>query len=284
MAVSMRRESRGQITTDISSGVVYQTFGPVTTDTRAEAENMMERLADLAPRPVLYAKVKASSSNERHPDQKFLVQGTMDISGKVIRAQAAAPTAGEALKVVEDRLERRINRLAERRRDTSKRPPSTPPGSWRSGDLRERRPDYFDRPHDQRMVVRRKTFSPGEQIPVSDALFDLEVLDHRFYLFVDDADQKPAVVYEKDDGVAIRKVDGSRPDEETLPIDMTVNETPAPRFTVTEAVDSLNVSGMPFFFFLDTERKRASVLYRRYDGHYGLVVAPAHVPSDENED
>ncbi len=51
------------------------------------------------------------------------------------------------------------------------------------------------------------------------------------------------------------------------PRPVTVNETPVPRFTVAEAVDSLNVSGMPFFFFLDTERGRASVLYRRYDGH-----------------
>ena len=273
----MTRESRGQRTTDISSGVVYQTFGTVPTTTRTEAEGVMERLADAAPRPVLYAKVKVSNSTERDPDQSFVVQGTMDVSGSVLRAQAAASTAGEALKTVEDRLQRRVNRLAEQRRHSSKRPPSTPPGTWRSGDLRERRPDYFDRPAEQRMVVRRKTFSPADQIPVSDALFDLEVMDYRFYLFIDEADQKPTIVYEEDDGTGIRKVDGAVPDEDTLPIDMLVNETPAPRFTVSEAVDSLNVSGTPFLFFLDTERSRASVLYRRYDGHYGLIVAPAHI-------
>lgn len=273
----MRRESRSQTSTDISSGVVYQTFGTVSTSTRTEAETVMERLADAAPRPVLYAKVKVANSTERDPDQSFVVQGTMDVSGTILRAQAAASTAGEALKAVEDRLQRRVNRLAEQRRDSSKRPPSTPPGTWRSGDLQERRPDYFDRPAEQRMVVRRKTFSPADQIPVSDALFDLEVMDYRFYLFIDEADQQPTIVYEEDDGTGIQKVDGSVPDAETLPIDMLVNETPAPRFTVTEAVDSLNMSGTPFLFFLDTERNRASVLYRRYDGHYGLIVAPAHV-------
>lgn len=273
----MRRETRGQISTDISSGVVYQTFGTVPTTTRTDAEAMMERLAEAAPRPVLYAKVKVSNSTERDPDQRFMVQGAMDVSGSVLRAEAAASTAGEALKAVEDRLQRRVNRLAEQRRDSSKRPPSTPPGTWRSGDLRERRPDYFDRPTEQRMVVRRKTFSPADQIPISDALFDLEVLDYRFYLFIDEADQKPTIVYEEGGGTGIRKVDGSVPDEDTLPIDMLVNETPAPRFTVSDAVDSLNVSGTPFLFFLDTERSRASVLYRRYDGHYGLIVAPAHI-------
>lgn len=273
----MRRVSRGQITTDISSGVVYQTFGPVPTAARAEAESMMERLADAAPRPILYAKVKVSGSAERDPTQRFLVQGTIDVSGTVLRAQAAASNAGEALRTVEDRLQRRLNRLTEQRRDFSKRPPSTPPGTWRSGDLRERRPDFFDRPAEERMVVRRKTFSPADQIPVSDALFDLEVLDYRFYLFIDDADQKPTVVYEEDDRTGIRKVDGSMPDADTLPIEMIVNETPAPRFTVSEGVDSLNVSGTPFLFFLDTDRNRASVLYRRYDGHYGLIVAPAHI-------
>jgi ribosome-associated translation inhibitor RaiA len=265
------------MTTDVSSGVVYQTFGTVPMTTRTEAEGMMKRLADAAPRPVLYAKVKVSSSAERDPGQRFVVQGTMDVSGGVLRAQAAASSAGEALKTVEGRLQRRVKRLAEQRRDSSNRPPSTPPGTWRSGDLRERRPHYFDRPAEQRMVVRRKTFSPAHQIPIRDALFDLEVLDYRFHLFIDDADQKPTVVYEEDDGTGIRKVDGSVPDEDALPIDMTVNETPISRFTVSEAVDSLNVSGTPFLFFLDTERSRASVLYRRYDGHYGLIVAPAHV-------
>lgn len=273
----MRRDS-GQITTDITPGVVYQTFGAVPTSVRGIAEQTMKRLAELAPGAVLFAKVKVSSSGERDPGQKIVVQGTMDVSGKVVRAQAAAPDATEALKTVEDRLRRRLNRLAARRQARA-----GPSDSWRKGDLHDRRPTYFDRPPEQRMVARRKTFSPSEQISVSDALFDLEVLDYRFYLFIDVADHKPSVVYEDDSGTTIRKIDGSRPSDGTLPMEMTVNETPAPRFTVTAGVESLNVGGTPFLFFHDTERDRAGVLYRRYDGHYGLVVAPKPLPPDSRE-
>jgi hypothetical protein len=33
----------------------------------------------------------------------------------------------------------------------------------------------------------------------------------------------------------------------------------------------LDLLGQPFVFFVDPETGRASLLYHRYDGHYGLV-------------
>lgn len=275
--------TNGETTTDITPGVVYQTFGPVPGSVKIIAERAMERLAEIAPKAVLYAKIKVTSSSERDPDQKFVVQGTMDVSGSVVRAQAAAPDPTGALKGVEDRLRRRIDRLAAHqdpttRRDTTRRPPAAPSGSWRNEDLRDRRPGYLDRRPHQRMVLRRKTCPPAEEMSVTDALFDLEVLDYRFYLFMDEADRKPSLVYENDLEVMIQKIDGSRPSDDNLPLEMTANETPAPQFTVTEAVESLNGNGMPFLFFHDSERDRAAVLYRRYDGHYGLVIAPEPLP------
>jgi hypothetical protein len=41
---------------------------------------------------------------------------------------------------------------------------------------------------------------------------------------------------------------------------------------VANAVSRLNISDAPFIFFSDADRDQASVLYRRYDGHYGLMV------------
>lgn len=277
-------QANGETTTDITPGVVYQTFGPVPGSVKIIAERAMGRLAEIAPKAVLNAKIKVTSSSERDPEEKFVVQGTMDVSGSVVRAQAAAPNSTEALKTVEDRLRRRIDRLAARhqdatsRQDATRRPPATPSGSWRKDDLRDSRPGYFDRPPQQRMVVRRKTFSSNAEMSVTDALFDLEVLDYRFYLFIDEADRKPSLVYEDDLEVMIQKIDGSRPSDDNLPLEMTANETRAPQFTVTEAVESLNGSEMPFLFFRDSERGRAAVLYRRYDGHYGLVIAPEPLP------
>lgn len=263
---------RRQQSTDVTHGIVYQTIGPVPAEALTEAETMMAALAGVAPRPVLFARVKVNHDEDRNPDQRSLVQATMDVSGVVLRAQAAGANALNALRVVANRMERRVNRLSERRAKADKRPPSTPRGTWRSGDLPTGRPDFYDRPPEERMVVRRKTYSPADRISVSEALFDLDVLDFRFFLFTDEADDKATIVYEEDGGVAIRKADGSLPDDTLLRPDVGINETPAPTIGVNEAVSRLNMSDMLFIFFQDTDSRRPSVLYRRYDGHYGLIV------------
>jgi ribosome-associated translation inhibitor RaiA len=269
----MTHENRDELTTDISSGVAYQTFGSVPTSARDEAERMMAELADIAPRPVIFAKVKVKNDDERDPDQRSVVQGTMDVSGAVVRAQAAGPTATDALRIVGDRLELRLQRLAGKRQRATKRPPSTPAGDWRSSDLPTARPEFYDRPAEERRVVRRKTYSPDDPVSVSEAVFDLDVLDYRFFLFTDEADGKASIVYEHDDRLAIRKIDGSKPDDASLRPQTEVNETPAPTITVEEAISLLNLSDVSFVLFQDADEKRASVLYRRYDGHYGLIVS-----------
>jgi ribosome-associated translation inhibitor RaiA len=268
----MTGQLREQLTTDISSGVVYQTVGSVPISTRDEAERMMADLIDVAPRQVLFAKVKVKNDDDRDPDQHSVVEGIMDLSGTLVRAQAAGPTAIDALRVVAKRLERSLHRVAGKRRRAQKGPPSTPSGEWRSGDIADDRPGFYERPPEERLVVRRKTYSPANQVSVSEALFDMDVLDHRFYLFTDEADSKTAIVYKDDHGLAIRKLDGSRPDDATLHPEIRVDETPAPTIPVADAVSRLNLSDSPFVFFRDAAAGRANVLYRRYDGHYGLIT------------
>ena len=264
--------------TPTATELIYKTDGPVPDTTRTRAQDMLDNLADMAPRPIIFGRVKAKVDEERDPDEQAIVQATMDVSGKIIRAEASASTIRQAIGIVESRLERRLTRLAERRQDANKRPPSTPPGEWRSGDLPSERPDYYDRPLEEREVIRRKTYAPEDEVSVSEALFDLEVLDYRFFLFTDEADNKPSIVYENEDGIALRKLDGSVPPEDEVRVEIGVNEAAAPRITVDDAIERLNVSDEPFIFFQEDGTGRASVLYRRYDGHYGLV-SPA--PSED---
>jgi hypothetical protein len=42
------------------------------------------------------------------------------------------------------------------------------------------------------------------------------------------------------------------------------------------ARELLDEGDLPFVFFVDPLTRRGRVLYRRYDGHYGLIV-----PSDQ---
>ena len=52
----------------------------------------------------------------------------------------------------------------------------------------------------------------------------------------------------------------------------------APVLRLDEAEERLDVGHEPFVFFVDAASGRGHVLYRRYDGHYGLIV-----PIDEED-
>lgn len=256
--------------------ITYFTRGPVTDAHREKARRMVEALADKAPRPILFARVKMQADEGRTPDDFAVVQSTIDVSGALIRAQVGAPTIEDGLNTLAERMDRRLRTLVERRRQREERPPSTPEGEWRSGDLPTSRPSYLPRPPEERRVVRRKTYAP-EASSVEDALFDLDVLDHRFFLFTEEVDGEDAIVYETDDGVRLRKLSGGEPDVDTasgrpLPID--VDPAPAPEMDEEEAQQRLDASREAFVFFREAGSDRGSVMYRRYDGHYG-VVEPA---------
>ncbi len=240
--------------------------GPVE---RERAEALVETLVAKASRPVIFARIKLSIDEGRPGAEQALAQGTLDMSGSLIRAEAAGSTVAEALDLLGSRLERRMRRIAERREDAVQRPASTPDGQWRSGDLPTARPTYFARPEDSRRIERRKSFAPRFS-SIDEALFDLDVLDHRFFLFTDADTGEDAVVFETEDGVAVRTLTGSAPAVDHLP-DLTVDARPGQQLTDEEAVNRLDVSGAPFIFFRQAASGRGAVLYRRYDGHYGMI-------------
>ncbi|REK11857.1 MAG: HPF/RaiA family ribosome-associated protein [Actinobacteria bacterium] len=244
--------------------------GPVPDAARDRARDMIQGLARKAPRPLLFARVKIKIDEDRPPNEDTIVQATVDVSGELIRAQVAAPTPGEALNTLGERMGRRVRRVAEKRRTARKRPPRTPEGEWRKGDLPSSRPGYIELPRDQREVIRQKTYAP-EKASLEDALFDLDVLDYRFLLFTDELDGEDSVVYESDEGVMLRRLSGGeRPDlPESLPIEM--NTAPAPEWTVSEARADLDASNETFLFFRDASTGRGAAMYRRYDGHYGVI-------------
>jgi ribosome-associated translation inhibitor RaiA len=248
--------------------IAYLEKGPVPPATRGQAEEMLERLAKKAPRPLLFARVKITVDEGRDPSKSTIVQATLDISGELIRAQVSAPSPGDGLNTLADRIDRRLRKLSERRQDVTRRPASTPEGSWRRGDLPTSRPDFFPRPPEERRVVRRKTWAPRDQISVTEALFNLDVLDHRFFLFTDRSDGETTVVYEDGDMVSLQRLTGGSPPEDAV---VPVNETPAPELDLDDAKTQLDITDAPFLFFRDPETGEGEVLYRRYDGHYGLI-------------
>jgi hypothetical protein len=102
-------------------------------------------------------------------------------------------------------------------------------------------------------------------------------MDDEFHLFTEVGSGQDSVLYRAGDtGYRLAQI-APRPDDvrmSTTPV--TVSAQPAPRLTVDEAVNRLELTGLPFVFFLDADHARGQVLYRRYDGHYGLIT-PARI-------
>ena len=87
-----------------------------------------------------------------------------------------------------------------------------------------------------------------------EAAFDMELLGHEFYLFTDDATGDEAVVQRVGTGRYVRV-------------------GPAQTLSEAQAIERLDVGGEPFVFYREAREQPARVLYRRFDGHYGLITA-----------
>jgi len=197
------------------------------------------------------------------------VEMTADLDGDVVRARFSAPTISEAVDGAAARLRRRVQAADDR--PEARRLRHRESDSWHHGDALTGRPPYFPRPEDERTLVRRKTFAMRPE-SIEEALFDLEVLDHDFFLFVHDETGAEAVVHRVDGGYGLRQRVPTPEAVERAEMPLQVGAAPATT-TVEQAMTVLDESGAPFEFFVDEANGRGAVVYRRYDGHYGLVAA-----------
>jgi hypothetical protein len=112
----------------------------------------------------------------------------------------------------------------------------------------------------------------------------MEAMDYDFHLFTDSTTGQDSVVYRSEsNGYRLAQADGAdgvddadRADgaDDVVPasVPITLSGQPAPRLSLAEAEQRLDVGGRPFVFFVDPETGRGNVLYHRYDGHYGLIT------------
>lgn len=98
-------------------------------------------------------------------------------------------------------------------------------------------------------------------------------MDYDFHLFTEDDTGGDAVVYRGGPtGYRLARLASGPRWLGLSDVPMTISPHPAPRLTVSEARQRLEVGGLPFVFFADAGSGRGCVLYHRYDGHYGLIT------------
>jgi ribosome-associated translation inhibitor RaiA len=261
-----------EISTHVLGGFVYRTIGAVSPSTREVAEDMISELSLMAPRAVTRARLKIHHDENRPTAEEYLAQGSMEVTGRRVRSEAAASTAEEALNLVGRGLDRRLQMLSERKQRASRRPPATPAGLWRRNEERTPRPRCCERSAEERLLLRRKTFRANDTMSIEEAVLSLTLLEFRMFLFTDETEDVGSVVYETGAGVALRRVDGSLGRELANP-QVKLDNSPAPRLTTADAINGMNVTGNPFLYFQDLGRYQPGAIYRRFDGHYGLIAA-----------
>ncbi|WP_217913308.1 sigma 54 modulation/S30EA ribosomal C-terminal domain-containing protein [Miltoncostaea marina] len=223
-----------------------------------------------APRPARLLRLDLGLDGDPALERPAVAKATVEVGGRLVRAHVACPTLDQAIDRLADRVGRSIRRLAERRRDRARRAGVAAQASWRHGDPPAERPGWFPRPVADRRLVRRKSFAIARITP-EEAADEMVLLDHDFHLFTDAATGADCVIHRTEGGelglLSPEPEAGRGPAGE--PAELVV--APARRLPLSDALTVLDESATPFVAFVDAERDRLMVAYRRYDGHYGLL-------------
>lgn len=238
------------------------------------AMKRLDAVTDLVGAPILFVRLRLTREVNGFHTRPSLAQATLDLNGEMLRAHVAADTLTEAIDLLADRLRDQIQHRAERRRARRATGRIAQRGEWRHGDLRGERALFADVPADEREVVRRKSFAVDPATP-DEAAADMEQMDHDFWLFHDLASDADALIeHLPEGGYRLQRVRPVDAEVGPVAIDLTVVPHAPPTISLDEAIRELDDSGQRLVFFVDPHTGRGTVVYRRYDGHYG-VLSPA---------
>jgi len=169
--------------------------------------HVTEKLARLEKHDHRIIRVQVEVENERNPrqaDRAVRLELTAFSKGPVIRAEASAEDKMSALDLALDKMASQMRKAADRRRVHRER--------------RERVADLLDAPEvgssadttseterqvgpitvtgDGPLVVREKTHAAAA-MTLEQALYEMELVGHDFYLYVDKDTERPCVVYRR---------------------------------------------------------------------------------------
>lgn len=174
-------------------------------------QHVADKLAKIEKLDSKVISVDVECSQERNPrlaDQKERIEITIRSRGPVMRAEASAPDSYAALDAAVSKLENRLRRAHDRRRvhHGAKTPQSVAAATAQlaaSNGVGERitadvSPDGAapEAAPDGPVYVREKVHT-GEPINLDQALYEMELVGHDFFLFVDAETAQPSVVYRR---------------------------------------------------------------------------------------
>ncbi len=179
---------------------------------RTHVEEKLEKVEQLAPEAL---RIDVELTHERNPrlaDNAERIELTLRGKGPVVRAEASASDRYGALDLAVAKLQERLRRARDRRKDRRKAgptevppplevpaatpaaeeaPPAKPNGTpTRAGEAVEMQ--LGDSP-----VVVRQKLHEASPMTIDQALYEMELVGHPFYLFIDSETMQPCVVYHR---------------------------------------------------------------------------------------
>jgi putative sigma-54 modulation protein len=135
-------------------------------------------------------KVEISREDTKLPEQRFTVQVTLDSKGVLIRAQEKSKDMRTAINKVVDVLSKRIERYKGKLYDKKNRGVSL---------IRQGAAIEAEEIETPKRMVKTKHFLV-KPMPIDEAISQMELLGHDFFLFLDADTEKLNLLYRRDDG------------------------------------------------------------------------------------
>ena len=175
---------------------------------RAHVEEKLARLEKHDHRIIRVDVLIEREARPRDPERTVRVELTARSPGPIVRAEASAEDKMAALDLALDKMAAQMRRAADRRKvHRGQHKPeslgeamarSTPPQAAPAQDevFAERRVGPVTVDGDGPLVVREKSHAAAP-MTLEQALYEMELVGHDFYLFVDKESERPSVVYRR---------------------------------------------------------------------------------------
>ena len=229
-------------------------------DTADRARRAMAGLMAQVEAPVGAVRVRLSTHRDPAVHFPVVAQGNVDLAGRPLRAQVNAATDREAVTALRDRLRYQLERAG-----------GMPQGPGSGHRPPNRRVTPFPRPPRLRQVIRRK---PCRLVVlgVDEATWDLECRDYDFHLFIEVGSEQDSVVYRAGPtGYRLAQIHPRLDRLASCTVSLSCYDRAAPQLSTAQAAEWLGMCDVSFLLFRQRGSERGSVVYRRYDGHYGLL-------------
>lgn len=245
------------------ASVQVSVHGDVPDSAAGYARDKISAVIRRARRPVLDARVRITVQQDPAVPRPFVAGANIDLNGRPVIVRVAAPTAREAVDLLVAKLRTRLDRSTRQRHDNR--------GRLRLVEAGENRPAGAPAAGAPR-VLRRGSFLATAT--VDEAARELDAMGYEFCLFTEAGSGEDSVLFrDGPTGLRLAQVEApviDRLSGFTAPV--TISGSAAPLLDTEEAIERLELSGLPFLFFLDAGTDCGRVLYHRRDGHYGLIT------------